>query len=156
MNTVTYALGALALALSALPSAQAAPAAKGDIPLTLTGCVVAGDAKDTYLLTGVTIEGMGPRNSFFRMDSNKELQRQVGHRVEITGTADVGDVDKGTLKVQTEDGKTSTSVTSERKTVKTEDNVWFGSEGSTKLKADIVTYGFHIKNVKRLEGNCSK
>jgi hypothetical protein len=160
MNTLTKSLGILTLTASALASTHvfAAPKADaGDTRLTLTGCVVAGEGKDSFLLTNTMVEGNAPNNAFYRLDSTKKLKDQVGHRVEITGTADFADMDKGKVKVKTDDkGKTTTSVTSERKTVKVEDNVWFGTTGATKLRADIATYGFEVKNVKRLEGNCAK
>jgi hypothetical protein len=157
MQTATKALGILTLTATALASGHLFAAPKGDTPLTLTGCVVAGEARDSFLITNVMVDGAAPSNAFYRLDSTKKLRDQVGHRVEIKGNADLGDVDKGKLKVKTDDkGKTTTSVTSERKTVKVDDNVWFGTTGATKLKADIATYGFEVKNVKRVEGSCAK
>jgi hypothetical protein len=157
MNTATKALGILTLTASAMAAGHLFAAPKGDTPLTLTGCVVAGEGKDSYLITNITVDGMAPANAFYRLDSTKDLKAQVGHRVEITGNADLADLDKGKLSMKTDGkGNVTTKVTSERKTVKVEDNIWFGSEGSAKLKANIATYGFEVKNVKRLEGNCAK
>jgi hypothetical protein len=77
--------------------------------------------------------------------------------VEITGTADLTDMDKGKLKVNTDEhGNRTTSVSSGSQAVKVDDNVWFGTERSTKVRADIATYGFEVKKVKRLEGSCAK
>ena len=157
MNRTSRALGILALTASAVVSSRLFASPKSDTPLTLTGCVVAGEGKDSFLITNVTVDGNAPTNAFYRLDSTKELRGQVGHRVEITGSADLDDLDKGKLKVKTDEhGKTTTAVTSERKTVKVDDNVWFGSAGAAKVKANIVTYGFEVRNVKRLEGNCRK
>ena len=39
------------------PDAAAAPPDMDDVPLTLSGCVVAGEAKDSYLLTNVVVDG---------------------------------------------------------------------------------------------------
>lgn len=128
-----------------------------EVPLTLSGCVLAGEAHDSYLLTNVMVDGstMTPPNAFYRFNTTKGLKNHVGHRVEVTGTADLDDVDKGKVKVRTDNGKVETEVKSEGRTVKVDDHVWFGSMGSMKLDAEIATYKFDVKSVKRLEGNCS-
>ena len=127
-----------------------------DVALTLSGCVVAGEAKDSFLLTNVEVEGssIAPAHAFYRFNTTKGLKDHVGRRVEVTGKADLNDVDKGKLRVSAEDGKVKTEITSERKKVKVED-VWFGSMGSMKIDADIPTYKFEVEKVKRLEGDCS-
>ena len=38
-------------------TATAAPPDMDHVPLTLSGCVVAGEAKDSYLLTNVVVDG---------------------------------------------------------------------------------------------------
>lgn len=126
------------------------------VPLSLSGCVVAGEAKDSYVLTNVVIDGttLAPVSAFYRFDSTKDLRKHVGRRVEVKGKADLDDMDKGKLRVEAKDGKITTEITSERRTVKVED-AWFGSMGSMKLKADVPTYKFDVDSVKRLEGNCA-
>lgn len=144
---------------SGLRAAAAAPAAKekGDVPLTLTGCVIAGEARDSFLVTNVTVSGTtaAPANAFYRLDNTKKLRGHVGHRVEIMGEADLADHDKGEVKTKVKDGKVETQITSERQTVKVESPVWGGTVGSMKMKSDISTYGFEVKSVKRVEGNCA-
>ena len=127
-----------------------------DVPLTLTGCVVAGEKKDSYLLTNVTIDGTtaAPINAFYRFNTTNGLKKHVGRRVEVKGKADLDDVDAGKLRVKAEDGKLTTEITSERRTVKVNE-AWFGSVGSMNLTADVPTYKFEVENVKRMEGNCS-
>ena len=162
MNKTTRYFTVLAVAAGALVGAglRAAPAADLDkVPMTLTGCVVAGAEKDSFLLTNVTVDGPVPHNVFYRFDSTKDLKQHVGQRVEVQGYADLEDMDKGKVKVDVEDGKTTTKVTSERKTVKVESqDVFFGSLGAVakgKMKADVATYKLDVKSVKRLEGMCS-
>lgn len=166
MNKTTKLLGVTALTIAALTTAGSrattAAAAKADldkVPMTLTGCVVAGEAKDSFLLTHVTVDGPVPHNVFYRLDTTNELKKHVGQRVEVQGYADMDDKDKGKVKVDVKDGKVKTEVTSERKTVKIESpDVYFGSLGAVekgKLKADVATYKVDVKSVKRLEGNCS-
>ena len=48
------AIGAMAGGYSL---AVAAPPDMDDVPLTLSGCVVAGESKDSYLLTNVVVDG---------------------------------------------------------------------------------------------------
>jgi hypothetical protein len=38
--------------------AAAAPPDMKDVPLILSGCVIAGEAKNSYLLTNVVVDGM--------------------------------------------------------------------------------------------------
>jgi hypothetical protein len=155
MNTATRLFGILTVAASALASGHLFAAPKSDTPLTLAGCVVEGQGKDTFLITNVTVDGSAPANAFYRLDSTKELRDRVGQRVEIAGTVDFGDLDKGKLKVDvSKKGQRTTVVESERKTVKVEDHVWVGSEGAAKMKANIATYPFEVKSVKRVDGNC--
>lgn len=150
------------LAMSALASgygltATAAAHDMDKVPLTLSGCVIAGEGQDSYLLTNVTVEGseMTPPNAFYRFNTTKGLKNHVGRRVEVRGTADLDDVDKGKVEVRTDDGKVETEVKSEGRTVKVDDRVWFGSIGAMKLASEIATYKFDVKSVKPLEGNCS-
>ena len=150
------------LAVSALVgnyglTASAAPPDMDNVPLTLSGCVVAGEAKDSYMLTNVVVDGttMAPAHAFYRFNTTKGLKEHVGHRVEVKGKADFDDVDKGKVKVRTDDGKTTTQVSSERRTVKVADSVWFGSMGAKKLDAEIATYKFNVDSVKPLQGNCA-
>lgn len=149
------------LAVSALvgsygATASAAPPDMDDVPLTLSGCVVAGEAKDSFLLTNVVVDGttLASPNAFYRFNTTKGLKGYVGRRVEVRGKADLDDVDKGKVKVRTNDGKVTTEVTSERRSVKVED-AWFGSFGAMKLDAEVATYKFEVDSVKPLEGNCS-
>jgi hypothetical protein len=134
----------------------AAPPDMDDVPLTLSGCVIAGEARDSYLLTNVVVDGttMAPPNAFYRFNTTKGLKDHVGRRVEVKGKADLEDGDKGKVKVRTDDGKVTTEVSSERRTVKAKD-AWFGSMGAMKLDADIDTYKFNVDSVKGLQGNCA-
>ena len=161
MNKTVKLLGVLAIAAwTTGAGAKAAAAADMDkVPMTLTGCVVAGEAKDSFLLTNTTVDGPVPNNVFYRFDSTKDLKSNVGKRVEVQGYAELDDMDKGKLKVKATDGKVETKITSERKTIKVPDDVWIGSMGAVgkaKIKADVTTYKLHVESVKRLEGNCSQ
>ena len=149
-------LGMLAFSAVACASGPMAAAPSDDVPLTLSGCVVAGEAKDSFLLTNVVIDGsaMAPQHAFYRFNTTKGLRNYVGRRVEVKGKADLDDPDKGKVRVRTEDGKATTEVTSERRTVKV-DEAMFGSLGATKLDAEVVTYKFEVDSVKPLAGNCA-
>jgi hypothetical protein len=150
----TLVVGALVSGYSL--TATAAPPDIKEVPLTLSGCVIAGEAKDSYLLTNVVVDGttMAPPHAFYRFSTTKGLKDHVGRRVEVKGKADLADVDKGTVKVRSDDGKVTTQVSSERRTVKAKE-AWFGSMGAMKLDADVATYKFDVDSVTRLEGNCA-
>ena len=150
-----------AVAFAAMMGTHAIPVAADDhdeVPMTLTGCVIAGQEKDTFVLTNVSIEGPSsiPSHAFYRFDKSKAFRDHVGHRVEVRGKADLDDVDKGRMKVRVkDDGSARTEIRSERQTVKVDHNVWVGTGGSMKLEADIPTYAFKVDKVSRLQGNCS-
>jgi hypothetical protein len=150
MLTLSALIGIGGLAVAAAPPDMA------DVPLTLSGCVVAGEAKDSYLLTNVVIDGttLAPADAFYRFNTTEGLKTHVGHRVEVKGKADLDDVDEGKVRMRTENGTTTAEVTSERRTVKTS-NVWFGSLGAMKLDAKVPTYKFSVDSVTRLAGNCA-
>jgi hypothetical protein len=157
MKHTTRILGILAIfAAGPCATATAGPPDMKDVPLTLTGCVVAGEAKDSFLLTNVVVDGtrLAPADAFYRFNTTKGLKEQVGHRVEVKGKADLDDVDKGKVRTQVEDGKRTTEYTSERRTVKIEEDVLFGSPGSMKSTSEMATYRFEVDSVKRLAGNC--
>ncbi len=137
-------------------NAAAAPPDMKDVPLILSGCVIAGEAKNSYLLTNVVIDGttLAPADAFYRFDTTEALKGYVGRRVEVKGKADLDDVDKGKVRVRTDDGKVTTEVTSERRTVKAND-AWFGSDGAIKVDAQVATYKFKVDSVKPLAGNCA-
>ena len=145
-----------ALAIAGGCTAAAAPPDMDDVQLILSGCVIAGEAKDSFLLTNVVIDGttQAPPHAFYRFNTTNGLKGYVGRRVEVKGKADLDDVDKGKVRVRNEEGKVTTEVTSERRTVKAGD-LWFGSAGAMKMDAEVATYKFTVESVKPLQGNCS-
>ena len=149
-------LAVIGLAGTYHAAVSAAPPDVREVPLRLSGCVIAGEAKDSYLLTNVVVDSstMTPPNAFYRFNSTKGLKNYVGRRVEVKGKADLADVDEGTVKLRTDAGKVSTSVTSERRTV-TADDAWFGSAGAMKLDVAVATYKFEVDSVTPLQGNCA-
>ncbi len=156
MHTRTGTWLALALAATCSLNAAAAPRDREDTPLTLSGCVVAGETNGSYLLTNVVVDGatLAPPEAFYRFNTSEGFKNYVGRRVEVKGKADLGDVDKGKVRVRTDEGRTTTEVTSERRTVKAKES-WFGSDGAMKIDADVATYKFTVDSVKPLAGNCA-
>lgn len=156
LQSVVFSAAVIGLAATAIAAPPDTREMK-DVPLTLAGCVVAGEAKDSYLLTNVVLDGTtaAPANAFYRFNTTKGLKDHVGRRVEVKGEADLDDVDKGKVRVKVEDGKATTEISSERRTVKVDQDVWFGSTGAMKISADVPTYKFEVESVKRLEGSCA-
>lgn len=115
----------MSLAISALGAAQVrATNANDHVPLTLTGCVRAGERPGSFLVMDVVIGGEGAEQAatagaFFRLDGAKGLKEHVGHIVEIRGAADLSDIDRGTLELTRDGtGRTTTAISSERRTVR--------------------------------------
>jgi hypothetical protein len=157
MNKTTRVLSVCTLALCVTGSgftARAMAKGKSEVPAKITGCVVAGEAKDSFLLTGVTVDGNVPSNAFYRLEPAKHLREHVGQRVEVKGIADLSDYEKGKVEVKTEDGRPTMKVKAGDERIKTDPNVWVGTMGATKMKTDIATYGFEVKSVKRVDGSC--
>ena len=86
---------AVVLAVAPAASAQAQKDAKAKQPVTLQGCIVAGQDKGTFAMTGVqeiasanavTVppEAHGRRVVFW-LDRQKELAPHAGHKVEVKG-----------------------------------------------------------------------
>ena len=156
MQTKWLGVFAVGVLLGSYGPTNAAPADPNNAALTLSGCVVAGDAKDSYLLTNVVVDGTTsatPR-AFYRFNTTKGLKDYVGRRVEVKGKADLTDIDSGRVRVRTEDGKPTTEVSSERRTVKV-DEAWFGTMGAKTVDAQVATYKFEVESVKPLQGNCA-
>ena len=137
-----------------------------DVPLTLSGCVVAGEAKDSYPADqrrgGWHDLGADKRVLSLQHHQGSEGSRRAPRRSDEEKPTWT-DVDKGKLQVRTEDGKVTTEVTSERREVKVED-AWFGSMGAMKLDAEVPTYKFEVDDgeaagraiaqARRSRGNC--
>ena len=134
----------------------APPSDMKDVPLLLSGCVVAGEEKGSFLLSNVEIDGttLAPVRAFYRFNTTDGLERYIGRRVEVKGRADLDDVDRGKVRTRMQDGRMTTELTSERRTVKVED-AWFGSIGSMTPAADVPSYKFNVESIRPLEGNCA-
>src|SRR5690349_15096346 len=128
-------------------------------PVTLTGCVAAGDKANTYMLSNVVPSApVGTSGStapaagempIYWLDSPSKLKGHVGHKVLITGTLD-NDVDK--TKVKSEDGKVE--LKSDGKKVEAQ----AGTAAANAMPADgmkHVTYKVKVTTVKMIESSCS-
>jgi hypothetical protein len=154
--------GASAAAQSSVIQTTVPPLTKHtETPLTLTGCVVQGE-RDSYLINNMTVAGAGassaPAGAYYRFDTNKGFKEHVNHKVEIAGTADFEDVDKGTVTTKTNSaGETTTSVNSERRTVTAPTPEAVGTAGTadSTVKVKVNTYKFHISAIRMLSSTCS-
>jgi ABC-type uncharacterized transport system auxiliary subunit len=62
------------------------PAEAVNKPITLSGCMRAGEATDTYVLTtSATADGQAPANYQLAGASGVNLRDQIGNRVEVSG-----------------------------------------------------------------------
>ena len=55
-------------------------------PMTITGCLRAGEAGDTFILTAVATEGSQQPGSYELVGNTDSLGDHIGHRVEVSGT----------------------------------------------------------------------
>lgn len=162
MNKVSLAASCAVLA-TVTATAQSSSASRLDeTPLTLTGCVAQGERPDSYLIRNLKVGGAGavsaPAGAFYRLDTTKGLKEHVNHQIEISGRADLVDVDKGTVTTKTNSaGQSTTSVNSERRTVTAKDaTVWAGTAGTeTVVKVPVNTYKFKVGGIRMVSSTCS-
>jgi hypothetical protein len=72
-----------------IAESQSQSAQPANQPLTVAGCLKAGDAADTFVLTTARTEGSGETATYQLVAApNVNLKDHVGHRVEVAGVAD--------------------------------------------------------------------
>jgi hypothetical protein len=162
----------LAVAAAAVSvSAQDKPKTK-DRAVTISGCVVAGEAPDSFILKDVKQVSEGwnvtPKDpsgapAFFWLNTTEGLAARVGQRVEVAGTVDFSDSHKGQTKVtiDPDDTKdTKTEISSAGRSVKTKvDNpaipkVAEGAEVTKVKTPSPMVYDLHVKTVRTVPGVC--
>ena len=150
----------LCLVLAAVTTGAAqTPSGKGPDkinrdPITLTGCVAAGQEKDTYMLSNVQrpdkAPGTADPNVIYWLSSPDKLKAHVGHQVEVTGKLD-DDVKE--TKVKEKDGKVALKKGSKKVEVpeaSTAGNA-AGTPGTRR-----TTYKVEVASVKMLSASCKK
>jgi hypothetical protein len=71
------------------PEVQTQTAQTTNMPMTVAGCVKAGDAADTYVLTTARAEGGGDTATYqLTGEQIASLRDQIGSRVEVSGTVE--------------------------------------------------------------------
>jgi hypothetical protein len=55
-------------------------------PMTVTGCLRAGEAGDTFILTSAATEGSQQPGSYQLVGDTDSLGDHIGHRVQVSGT----------------------------------------------------------------------
>lgn len=154
-------LGAAIVAASTITSAQTPPPKDKDKvqpqPITLSGCVAAGTAANTFMLTNVHRSDMPtagtPDVGIYWLDSPDKLKPHVGHQVEVVGRLD-SDTDKTTVTVKED----KVEVSSERGTRKV--SVPEGTPAAAAVKAvgasgKQVSYKVKVDSVKMISASCS-
>lgn len=69
------------------PEVQTQRSQAGNMPMTIAGCVKAGDAADTYVLTAARAEGSADSATYQLVGTQAaQLRDQVGRRIEVSGT----------------------------------------------------------------------
>ena len=140
-------------------------------PVTLTGCVAAGDKKNTFMLSNVHRTDVAARttggtpdayptshrrfsdaNVIYWLDNPEKLKGHVGHSVKIEGMLEE-DVDAS--KVTTDDGKTK--VTTERtKSVEVPEASTAGMRAAAGGESKRFTYKVKVQSVTMLRETCAK
>jgi hypothetical protein len=158
--------GAAFVAASTVITAQTPAKAKDEIvpqPITLTGCVAAGTAKNTYMLSNVkrsdTTPGSpgAPDVGVYWLNAPEKLKGHVGHQVEVMGRLEK-DTDMATVKTN-KDGKVE--LTSERGTKKvtvpqgTSAAAAVTTVGADGVNGKQVNYNVKVDSVKMTSATCN-
>lgn len=173
-RTAIVAISTLAVAATATAVRAQDKMKPTDRAVTITGCVVAGEAPDTFMLKDVKQLSNGwmvptPKDpsgspAFFWLNTTEGLADRVGKRVEVAGTVDFSDSHKGQTKItidpdDTKDTKTEVSSAGRSVAVKTDNPaIPKAAEGAdvTKVKIPVpANYDLHVKTVRTVPGNCA-
>ena len=139
MKTLLVVLAGFLASTITFPSlgAETAPAARrDDKTIKLTGCLVKGERGDHgYLITNLPSEPASTSSAtasvvpgavgttgaystiFYWLDDDDDLERHVGHRVEIEGRMK-GDLKPGEIKLERKDNWTEVTVKSDGRSMK--------------------------------------
>ena len=123
-------------------------------PITLTGCVAAGQEKDTYMLSNVQrpdkAAGTADPSVVYWLSSPDKLKAHVGHQIQVTGKLDD---DVRETKVKEKDGKVALKSGSKKVEVPEASTAGkaAGTPGTTR-----TTYKVEVQSVTMLSGRCSK
>jgi hypothetical protein len=112
----SFAVAATATALRAQDKSKAT-----DRSITISGCVVAGEAADTFILKDVKQLSNGwmapePKDpagvpAFYWLNTADGLAERVGKRVEVAGVVDFSDAHKGQTKIEVDPTETKDTKT---------------------------------------------
>jgi hypothetical protein len=67
------------------PTTASAPEQRNR-PMTVTGCLRAGEAADTFVLTAAAAEGTAEPATYELVGTSAQLRDHIGDRIEVTGT----------------------------------------------------------------------
>lgn len=156
-------LTALVVASASVAAAQQASPKGGDNvvpePITITGCVAAGEKKNTYMLSNIMrspangqVNGAHAADIYW-LDSPGKLKGHVGKRVEVIGMVKE-DTDK--TKVTEKDGKVTT--TTERTKDVTVDSGSAAGEAAKSLGKNVnhTSLNVKVKSVREIPGTCDQ
>ncbi len=139
------------------------PPALGKRRVILSGCVVAGEKRDTYLLMDLAIEN--PRNegipvfAMYRLNTDRGLREHVGHRVQVTGIVDFRESHDGKVIVANEGpGDTTLELKARGGNVEAKVDPYDASPlmvgTSGKVEAAVPSYKMTVRSVERLPRRC--
>jgi hypothetical protein len=173
----TAALCACALALAAPLSSGAAALGLDDNDVTLKGCLVKGDGDGAgYLLTNTMSDPAWQRSAdakiepgavgttggfasvFYWLAGDKDLEKNIGHQVEITGELK-GDLKDGEIKLDRKDKWTEMTVKADGRTMKANvpnASMFPAPDADKDTKSRILVRKVDVGKVKMLAASCDE
>jgi hypothetical protein len=131
------------------------------VPVTITGCVNAGAASNTFVLTRVeevSAAQTRPADSIYWLSTTKGLKEHVGHKISVTGTfspeRDAGKT--GKLKIESNPTTGEEKVVLENGMKRVELKSEPGAVGTSGVKAEIERpyRRLEVQTIKMIASSC--
>src|SRR6185295_17898441 len=100
---VLVACLAVAAGAAAADDRVVTPVGKDTVPVTITGCLLAGTRPDTFILKNVTDSAGRSADVIYWLSTTRGLKDRVGQTIEVTGP--VVAISEGELEIKTNPAK---------------------------------------------------
>jgi hypothetical protein len=175
-HLILAGLFASAMMVPALHATLRSPLRLDDNHIKLTGCLVKGESGNRgYLITSLPSEPASPSAAagativpsavgttgaystiFYWLDDDHDLERHVGHRVEIEGRLK-GDPKSGEIKLERKDNWTEVRVKSDGRSMKAmvpNASLFPASPGDKDRKVNAVVRRVDVDHVRMIAARC--
>ena len=154
---VLVACLAVAAGAAAADDRVVTPVGKDTVPVTITGCLLAGTRPDTFVLKNVTDSAGRADDVIYWLSTTRGLKDHVGQMVEVSGP--VVAISEGELEVKTNPAKspdTTIQVKARGKEAKarTDEDADVGIGTKTKEERTMPVHRIKVRSVRMVSPSC--